>query len=239
MTKMNLSSKDILSVSSGNSSHFDTANRRIEMQERYSKILVECSSQLVIDEDVFQHKEGIKVFTSKVPMKASLFATMKNVNYLPNVLAVMEAEEKGAFASIWVDEAGYIAEGELHTIIQIEDRFLELAHPRGIAILCPGHLTISYMAALQKRLLQLATKLVDQGLLKGVTTKNLTVEEAKSAAEMMYVGSTLPVLPIVAWDVRPIGNGKVGELTMSLSDLIWDDMVAGPDSQRIHVTYVE
>ncbi|CAL0326543.1 unnamed protein product [Lupinus luteus] len=66
---------------------------------------------VVIDEDVFQHKEGVEVITSKVPMKAPLFATMKNVNYLPNVLSVMEAEEKGAFASIWVDEAGYIAEG--------------------------------------------------------------------------------------------------------------------------------
>jgi len=33
-------------------------------------------------------------------------------------------------------------------------------------------------------------------------------------------------------------TGKVGELTMLLSDLLWDDMVAGPDTQRILVPYV-
>jgi len=34
------------------------------------------------------------------------------------------------------------------------------------------------------------------------------VEEAKGAAEMMYVGSTLPILPIVMWDEQPIGDGN-------------------------------
>lgn len=33
--------------------------------------------------------------------------------------------------------------------------------------------------------------------------------------------------------------GRVGELTMLLSDLLWDDMVAGPDTQRIPVPYAE
>lgn len=32
-------------------------------------------------------------------------------------------------------------------------------------------------------------------------------------------------------------TGKVGELTMALSDLVWDDMVAGPDTQRLLVPY--
>ena len=59
---------------------------------------------VVIDDDFSQCKEGVKVATSSVPMKAPQFAIMKNVNYLPNVLSKMEAEEKGAFASIWVDE---------------------------------------------------------------------------------------------------------------------------------------
>ncbi|KAJ0922536.1 putative aminotransferase class IV, aminotransferase-like, PLP-dependent enzyme [Helianthus debilis subsp. tardiflorus] len=44
-------------------------------------------------------------------MKVPLFATSKNVNYLPNVLSKLEAEEKGAFASFWVDDDGYVAEG--------------------------------------------------------------------------------------------------------------------------------
>lgn len=60
-----------------------------------------------------------------------------------------------------------------------------------------------------KRLLKLAPKFVEQGNLKSVKVANLTVEEAKGAAEMMFVGSALPVLPIVEWDDKLIGDGKL------------------------------
>ncbi|CAI8593162.1 unnamed protein product [Vicia faba] len=184
---------------------------------------------VVIDYDFSQCKEGVKVITSSVPMKAPSFATMKNVNYLPNVLSVLEAEEKGANSSVWIDDVGYIAEGPNVNVAFIT-REKELVMP------CFDNILSGCTA---KRLLDLAPKLVHQGVLKSVTTKNLTVEEAKSAAEMMYVGSTLPVLPIIVWDDQPIGDGKVGELTMLLSDLLWGDMVAGPDTQRLLVPYVE
>ncbi|XP_031106745.1 D-amino-acid transaminase, chloroplastic-like [Ipomoea triloba] len=182
---------------------------------------------VVIYEDFEQCKEGVKVITSSVPMKPIIFATMKNVNYLPNVLSKMEAEEKGAFASIWVDEEGYIAEGPNVNVAFITHE-KELILPKFDKIL-------SGCTAL--RLLELAPKLVEQGRLTGVKTGDLTVDEAKGAAEMMFVGSTLPILPIIAWDEKPIGDGKVGELTMALSDLLWEDMVAGPDTQRIPVPY--
>lgn len=153
---------------------------------------------VVIDEDFSQCKEGVKVITSTIPMKSPLFATMKNVNYLPNVLSKMEAEEQGAFASIWVDDEGYIAEGPNVNVAFIsEDRELILPSFDKILSGCTA-----------KRLLQLAPKLVEKGMLKDVNTANLTVEEGKSAAEMMYVGSTLPLLPIIEWDGKPIGDGK-------------------------------
>ncbi|XP_065862021.1 D-amino-acid transaminase, chloroplastic-like [Euphorbia lathyris] len=182
---------------------------------------------VVIDDDFSQCREGVKVITSTIPMKSPLFATMKNVNYLPNVLSIMEAEEKGAASSIWVDDDGYIAEGpNVNLAFITEDK--ELILPSFDKIL-------SGCTAL--RLLHLATKLVEQGRLKSVKTNNLTVEEGRRATEMMYVGSTLPLLPIVMWDELPVGDGKVGELTMALSDLVWDDMVAGSGNQRIWVPY--
>ena len=160
---------------------------------------------VVIDEDFSQCKEGVKVVTSTVPMKAPQFATMKNVNYLPNVLSKMEAEEKGAFASIWVDEEGYIAEGPNVNVAFINhDKELLLPSFDKILSGCTA-----------KRLLELASKLVEQGRLKDVKITNLTVEEAKGAAEMMFVGSTLPVLPIISWDEQPIGDGKIYPLCHS------------------------
>ncbi|KAA8526807.1 hypothetical protein F0562_008964 [Nyssa sinensis] len=182
---------------------------------------------VVIKEDFSQCKEGVKVITSTIPMKSPQFATMKNVNYLPNVLSKMEAEEKGAFASIWVDDEGYVAEGpNVNVAFITHDKELILPVFDKILSGCTA-----------RRLFELAPRLVEQGRLKSARIANITADEAKSAAEMMYVGSTLPLLPIIEWDEKPIGEGTVGALTMALSDLLWDDMVAGPETQRFLVPY--
>lgn len=153
---------------------------------------------IVIDDDFSQCKVGVKVITSTIPMKPPHLATMKNVNYLPNVLSVMEAEEKGAFGSIWVDEEGYIAEGpNVNVAFITHDKVLVVPFFDKILSGCTA-----------RRLLELAPKLVEQRRLKGVRVANITVEEAKNAVEMMFVGSTLPLLPIIMWDNQPIGGGK-------------------------------
>lgn len=163
---------------------------------------VGCTSAfyaVVIDESIAQYRKGVKVITSTIPMKSPLFATMKNVNYLPNVLAKMEAEEVGAHASVWVDEEGYVAEGP-NVNVAFVTRELELVLPVFDKILS---------GCTAMRLLELAPKLVEEGKLKGVRVGNLKVEEAKAASEMMWVGSTLPVMPIVMWDGQPIGDGNL------------------------------
>ncbi|KAK1286490.1 hypothetical protein QJS10_CPB20g01869 [Acorus calamus] len=183
---------------------------------------------VVIDDDYSQCKDGVKVITSTVPMKSPLFATMKNVNYLPNVLSKMEAEEKGTFASIWVDDEGYIAEGpNVNVAFITKDK--ELVLPSFDKIL--GGCTA-------KRLLALAPKLVENGRLGSVSTRDITLGEAKDSAEMMFIGSGLPILPIIEWDEQHVGDGMVGELTMALSDLLWEDMLSGPETQRVRVPYV-
>lgn len=154
---------------------------------------------VVIADNFLQRKKGVRVITATTPMKPPMFATMKNVNYLPNVLAIMEAEAKGAFASVWVDENGYVAEGPNVNVAFISKK-KELVLPTFDNILT---------GCTAKRLLELAPKLVEKGLLKGVETRNITVEEAKDSAEMMYVGSTLPLLPIIEWDGKPVGNGNL------------------------------
>ncbi|KAK1275513.1 hypothetical protein QJS04_geneDACA022470 [Acorus gramineus] len=182
---------------------------------------------VVIDDDYSQCKDGVKVITSTVPMKSPLFATMKNVNYLPNVLSKMEAEEKGTFASIWVDDEGYIAEGpNVNVAFITKDKELVLPSFDKILSGCTA-----------KRLLALAPKLVENGRLGSVSTRDITLGEAKDAAEMMFVGSGLPILPIIEWDEQHVGDGLVGELTMALSDLLWEDMLSGPETQRVCVPY--
>ncbi|RLM91444.1 D-amino-acid transaminase, chloroplastic-like [Panicum miliaceum] len=180
---------------------------------------------VVIPAEYEQCREGVRAVTTSVPMKPPLFATTKNVNYLPNVLSIMDAEDRGAFASVWVDDQGYVAEGPMVNVAFVTpDRELVLPEFDRILSGCTA-----------KRLLALAPKLVEDGRLTAVTTRNITAEQAKRSVEMAFVGSGLPVLPIVEWDDQPIGDGQVGELMLALSDLLWEDMKSGPD--RIAVPY--
>ena len=39
------------------------------------------------------------------------------------------------------------------------------------------------------------------------------MDDARAAAEMLLLGSSVKVAPIVAWDGQPIGDGKPGPVT--------------------------
>lgn len=142
---------------------------------------------------------GVRAVTASVPMKPPVFATMKNVNYLPNVLCIMDAEDRGAFASVWVDEEGYVAEGPMVNVAFVTAG-RELVLPAFDKILS---------GCTAKRMLALAPRLVQEGVLAGVSTRNITAEDAKRSVEMAFVGSGLPVLPVVEWDGEPIGDGML------------------------------
>ena len=50
------------------------------------------------------------------------------------------------------------------------------------------------------RLLELAPALVSLGVIKDIVVGDIPVEEAKDAAEMMLIGSSIQVAPVVEWD---------------------------------------
>lgn len=142
--------------------------------------------------------KGVKVVTSSIPIKNPMFAVMKSVNYLPNVLSKMEAEEKGAFVGIWLDNEGYIAEGLNMNVgfVMPDDTF----------VMPYFHKILSGCTA--KRVFDLGENLVREGKLSGIKMGNVTVEEGKMAKEMMLLGSGIIVKPVIKWDEQVIGDGK-------------------------------
>src|SRR5690349_1478384 len=56
------------------------------------------------------YSEGLKVITSRIPIKPPLFARTKSTNYLPNVLVLLEAKDHGADNGVFIDQHGMIAE---------------------------------------------------------------------------------------------------------------------------------
>ncbi|KAL5071212.1 hypothetical protein RYX36_022099 [Vicia faba] len=169
---------------------------------------------------------GVKVITSSIPIKHPKFAITKSVNYLPNVLSKMEAEEAGAFAGIWLDDDGFVAEGpNMNVAFVTKEKELIMPHFDKILTGCTA-----------KRVLTLAERLIDQGKLRGIRKKNITVEEGKKADEMMLLGSGVLVCPVVQWDEHIFGDGKEGDITQKLLNLIVQDMKSSP-SVRTSVLY--
>ena len=54
--------------------------------------------------------------TSGIPVKIDYFATVKNCNYLPNVLMKKDAVERGVDFSVSLDENGFLAEGSTENV---------------------------------------------------------------------------------------------------------------------------
>uniref|UniRef100_A0A2N9J1J0 Uncharacterized protein n=1 Tax=Fagus sylvatica TaxID=28930 RepID=A0A2N9J1J0_FAGSY len=181
---------------------------------------------VIQDQSPFDSK-GITVITSSVPIKPPQFATMKSVNYLPNVLSKMEAEEKGAYAAIWLDSDGFIAEGPNMNVAFVTKE-KELLMPNFDKILS---------GCTAKRVLTLAAELVSKGKLRTIEIRNVTVEEGKKADEMMLIGSGVLVRPIVQWDDQVIGVGQEGPVALTLLNLIIEDMKSGPATVRVPVPY--
>jgi 4-amino-4-deoxychorismate lyase len=174
------------------------------------------------------YTKGMKVVTSTVPIKPPLFARVKSNNYLPNVLVVLEAKDHGADNGIFIDERGLIGESSnMNVVFVTKERVLR--HPTFDAIL--AGVTI-------QRLMHLGRRLVTQGDLRDIVVADMTVEEGRAAAEMMLVGSSIKVAPIVAWDGQPIGDGTPGPIARKLLDLWQQDTLTATD-QLIPVPYPE
>jgi len=171
------------------------------------------------------YTEGVKVVTSTVPIKPPFFARVKSTNYLPNALVIMEAKDHGADNGIFIDHRGLVGESSnMNVACVTHDRVLR--HPAFDAILTG--ITV-------QRVLQLAERLVESGDLRAIQVADLSVADARGAAEMLMFGSSIKVAPIVQWDGQPIGNGQPGPIAQKLFTLWRQDTL--DSDQLLSVPY--
>lgn len=165
------------------------------------------------------YTEGLKVMTTTYPIKPSLYAITKTTNYLPNVLMQMEAKAAGLDNGVFVDAEGNVGESSnMNVAFVMHDGVLR--HPTFDHILA---------GCTSKRMLELAPALVQQGLLTGVEVCKIPVAEARAAREMLLIGSSVKVAPIVEWDGKMIGDGRPGPVAAALKALLEADMIGAHD----------
>jgi D-alanine transaminase len=145
-------------------------------------------------------EQGIAVIT--VPDNRWDRVDIKSVGLLPNVLAKQAAREAGAKEAWFVDKQGYVTEGS------------------------------STNAWIVTREGKLVTRPADHGILRGITRtvvfdviaeqgleleeRPFTVEEAHRAREAFVTSASQIVMPVVAIDGQPVGNGAPGLIATAL-----------------------
>ena len=174
------------------------------------------------------YHDGIKLITSQVPIKPPLFARIKSTNYLPNVLVLLEAKDRGADNGIFVDERGMVAESSnMNVAFVTNDRVFR--HPPFEAIL--SGITI-------QRVLEFARLLVQQEVLSAIDLAAIPVQKGRESAEMMLIGSSIKVAPVVEWDGQKIGDGKPGPIAKKLLEM-WNEDATAAQDQLVAVPYAE
>ena len=174
------------------------------------------------------YTEGVKLATSSVPIKPPFFARVKSNNYLPNVLVLLEAKDQGADHGLFLDAEGYVAESS-HMNVAFVNSDNVLCHPTYDAILT---------GITAQRMLYLARQLVNSGELEGIALRNVPVREWRAAREILLLGSSLKVAPVVRWDDQVVGDGRPGPIARKLLAMWQADQREASD-QLVPVPYAE
>lgn len=161
-----------------------------------------------------KHPEGARVRRSHVPIKPARFATVKNCNYLPNVMMKREAVDWGVDFVVGFDADGLMAEGATENF-GIVTRAGELLFPRMETVLD---------GTTMLRVMQLAEALVDSGDLEKIAFRDITESDVRGAAEMLIVGTTLNVVSVREFEGTPVADGKPGPVGLALNKFLECDI---------------
>ncbi len=156
-------------------------------------------------ESVFE--KGVTAFRTSIPAKQSYLATIKSIDYLPNVLMKKEAAAKGKDFPVCFDSRGFMAEGATENVALVDE---------GGCITVPK-LDNALSGTTMLRVLELAKGEIPH------CYKTITEDDIHAAKEMLVLGTTNQVTPVIEYNDRPIGNGKPGPVGRRLLEMLRKD----------------
>jgi branched-chain amino acid aminotransferase len=148
------------------------------------------------------YEVGLKAVSVCVRRNApdALSPNIKSLNYLNNILAKIEANDKGGDEAIFLDQNGFVCEGSGDNIFIVKNN----------KVLTP--FTISNLKGVTRAT---AIELLDEMGYK-VIEANLGLFDLYTADEVFVTGTAAEAAPITRLDGRIIGTGKPGTMTMKM-----------------------
>ncbi len=151
------------------------------------------------------YKKGISLYTSSIRKnEKSTLSTIKNLNYLNNIIARMEAQREGATDALLLNTKGDVAESAVSNIFMIKRK--SLITPSLDSGILPGITR------------EITLSLADRVGLRPVE-RRVNLPELKRADEAFLTNTLMEIMPVVKIDKKAIGTGKPGPLTKSLHRL--------------------
>jgi branched-chain amino acid aminotransferase len=170
--------------------------------ERPSMFIIASTIQLYPEE---YYTNGLAIVTcaTRRPAPAALMPQVKSLNYLNNIMAKIEAIQAGAMEALMLNEQGYVSECTGDNIFLLKNGTL----------LTPPVADGALDGVTRQVILQLADQL-------GIPWKEqtLTRYDIFISDECFLTGTAAEVIPVIALDRRPIGDGKPGPLTLRFID---------------------
>lgn len=154
------------------------------------------------------YEAGLKGFRTTVPAKQPYLAKIKNTNYVPNMLMIREARERGMDTPFCFDEEGYLAESAVANL-SIVDASGTLSVPEFTHSL-PG-----------------TTLLRAVDLLDGVVPvrfRRIPEKEIYSAKEVIQFGTGPDCVAVTSYEGKDITDGKPGPVCRKARQLILADI---------------
>jgi branched-chain amino acid aminotransferase len=149
---------------------------------------------------------GVKVVTSAFRRHAPdvLSPSIKSLNYLNNILARIDANDRGADEALFLDQNGYVSEATVDNVFIVADRTL----------MTPPTAT-NLKGITRETVLELAA---DLGV--RVEERPFSLFDVWTAREVFMCGTMAEIVPVASVDGRTIGTGAAapGPMTARISD---------------------
>ncbi len=174
----------------------------------------------LIEKPIENYEQGVTVRLSHIPVKPSYFATVKSCNYLPNVLMKKESVDWNVDFVVSVDENGNIGEGPTENIGFVTQD--------GDLIMPPAERVLQGTTV--ARVFRLAEEILKPaGIISDVAYENISVAGAKNVKEIVIIGTTPDIVPVVEFEGEPVADGKPGPIFKAILEALRKDIRENPD----------
>ncbi len=155
------------------------------------------------------YDKGLTAFKTSIPAKQSYLARIKNANYVPNMMMVREAHERGMDVALGFDSNGHLTEAAIANVAIVDAEGV-LAVPRFDNALA-GTTVLRGMELIEQRM--------------KVEQRNITEDDIVYAREVLMFGTSSDCVSIVAYEGKPIHDGKAGPVAKDVRALLQADLL--------------